>query len=110
MINFTDVIQNEGEGYDNVTGVFTAPVDGVYLFSVQLCPYSHQETFYAITVDGMDVVHSAQEGRDVHACVTFQALTSLRVLNKVWVTCLDQGGEIYQTSNHWNSFTGILLS
>ena len=110
VIQFTSVLHNEGVGYDNSTGIFTSPVNGVYLFTVHLCPYSHQESVYAITVEGEDVVRSARVGKDVHACRTIDALVELSVSHRVWVTCLDDGEEIYQTSNHWNMFTGVIVN
>ncbi|XP_060551111.1 heavy metal-binding protein HIP-like [Ruditapes philippinarum] len=36
-IVFPDVLLNEGGGYDKITGMFTAPVTGLYYFSVHIC-------------------------------------------------------------------------
>ncbi|XP_061185099.1 heavy metal-binding protein HIP-like [Saccostrea echinata] len=45
VIIFYDVISNEGGAYNASTGVFTAPVDGVYVFSCFIL--TDRTTFYA---------------------------------------------------------------
>ena len=39
VIMFEHVIQNNGRAYDDVTGVFTAPYNRIYLFAVQVSSY-----------------------------------------------------------------------
>lgn len=109
-IHFNDELHDQGSGYSSTTGVVSAPVRGVYMFTVQICPYSHQTVTYGITVNGNDVMRSSHEGHDVHTCVTFDAVAVLKTEDQVWVTCLHGGEEIYQNMDHWNTFSGVLLS
>lgn len=109
-LRFSHEMYNEGSGYNNTTGVFTALVQGVYLFSVQLCDYSHQKTVYAINVEGNDVIRSEQDGRDLHSCVTLETLSVVRPYDRIRVTSLQSGAEIYQNFDHWNTFAGTLLN
>ncbi|VDI28426.1 Hypothetical predicted protein [Mytilus galloprovincialis] len=44
---FPTIIVNHGDGYDNTTGVFTAPISGMYLFTVQICPAKPTSVFLA---------------------------------------------------------------
>ena len=51
VIMFEHVIQNNGRAYDDVTGVFTAPYDGTYLFAVQVCLYEGEYGNVILVVD-----------------------------------------------------------
>ena len=50
VITFEHVIQINGRAYDDVTGVFTAPYNGTYLFAVQVCSCNEGEYGYVILV------------------------------------------------------------
>ena len=48
-MKFNQVISNVGRGYNNVTGIFTAPYSGLYAFYVQLVGGNHDSyTFLGI--------------------------------------------------------------
>ncbi|XP_060572182.1 uncharacterized protein LOC132730312 [Ruditapes philippinarum] len=47
-IVFDTVITNEGSGYDSSTGIFTAPVGGMYQFNVHICTHSSKFSYIGI--------------------------------------------------------------
>jgi len=49
VMKFSNVLLNVGDSYDSTTGVFTAPVAGLYQFTAQLCVNKGQNIYYEIT-------------------------------------------------------------
>lgn len=104
---FTDELNNFGEAYDPLTGVFTCPLNAYYLFSVALTAYDNEHIHGNILLEG-DVIASAMSGQG-----NFNQGSNLVVLpcnagQRVWV-------EAYFDSNYWShryrtsSFSGTLL-
>ena len=68
MLVFDKVVLNVGDGYDPHTGIFTAPVSGVYsFFLTQMSSDGARELWLSIRQDGssLDSVYSEGEG-DTH--------------------------------------------
>ena len=69
---FDRVLLNDGQGYNNYTGAFTAPLSGVYQFSFFFD--SHTLSFLQLVVDGVNQVDAianrhtvSQEGQQAHS-------------------------------------------
>ena len=66
ILVFTTTIQNEGNDYDTTTGLYTAPVKGLYSFSFSLLLYGTSNTgnhFYINGVDsGIIIQNSSEDG------------------------------------------------
>ncbi|XP_060605462.1 heavy metal-binding protein HIP-like, partial [Ruditapes philippinarum] len=52
IVIFTKILINEGTGYDTSTGIFTAPVGGLYQFSVHTCVYVGKYAFIGLVLEG----------------------------------------------------------
>ncbi|XP_045157709.2 complement C1q-like protein 3 [Mercenaria mercenaria] len=112
-IKFETVITDISGGYNNQSGVFVAPVSGIYMFSCSLMDdleehglMLHAEIVQNQRVLGRIFAHAeANNHRDQGAQTVF---TYINQGDKVWVRTIDNqnlglGGELYST------FSGYLL-
>lgn len=91
---------NEGHAFNANTGVFTVPVDGVYLFAFA-CEDDHNRRIYAdIVVDGKRAV--------VHSMGTNVVILRLIQSQSVWVA-IDAGGHGNSLQNTATTFSGVFL-
>ena len=94
-------------GYDVTTGKFTAPVHGLYMFSVNSCHNKNWATV-AIVKENQVLMSSSQNDNSYFSCHTVQTLATLVPGDKVWVKC-NSGCSLYSNSVLWNTFSGALL-
>ena len=106
---FTDVMTNEGRGYNRTLGVFTAPVAGRYIFAVQMCPLRYKLASYALAVDGQPIARTHYIDAHDWTCSTLEALVALSVGSKVTVQSQGVGNAIGEGRLRWNTFFGMLI-
>jgi hypothetical protein len=113
-IVFTDILLNLGDSYNTDTGVFTVPLGGIYLFTVQLCYDQSMYIDYGLVVDGvyMDIARH-QDNYSSVCCYKLTTTISVKSGNKVWVKVINRPGSgkiLYQSdTNYWTSFSGVLI-
>jgi hypothetical protein len=113
-IVFTDIVLNLGESYNTNTGVFTVPIGGIYLFTVQLCYDQSMYIDYGLVVDGvyMDIARY-QDNYSSVCCFKLTTTVSVKSGNKVWVKVIYRSGSGYilhhTDTNYWTSFSGVLI-
>lgn len=110
-IVFTDIRINPGNGYDNITGTFVAPVGGIYLFTTQICLDKIVRSYYGIAVNE-DVISSSLLGdANYEKCYTINAVTKLTEGDKVAVRCTAycQDDKLWENFLVSNSFSGSLV-
>lgn len=110
-IQFEDIELNAGDAYSLTTGLFTAPVDGLYMFalhvccrcsdSVELCGFGFLS--YNISLGG----GVALRNDDKTICATGFGLGKLKAGTEV--STLTISIEIDEQFSDWNYFTGALL-
>ena len=105
------VVTSVGGGYDGQTGVFTAPVDGLYCFMVTSTPFSDDVKKLCalnIMLDDRQVGYLAAQGK---GCSTGHTTVQVTAGQKVWLrsyTFSDHNENTY--SGGWvSTFTGMLL-
>ncbi|KAL4222615.1 hypothetical protein ACF0H5_018656 [Mactra antiquata] len=119
-IIFTDIMINNGDGYDSNTGVFTAPVNGTYLFTIHLCLKGDKLLYYHIVHDNIVHTGGGFYGDKTHYfCHTADAVMYLSVGQKVWLECSHTLSYSYYTNvlydytsssyNNWNTFSGMIV-
>lgn len=116
---FSILMMNEGGAYEKSTGIFTAPVAGTYLFTVQLCLQAGSNFYYGIVADNIVQTSGKFYDNDSYTCNTADAILVLRPGQNVAIKCLYgySGVQLlYDTShtpprsNQWNTFSGVLIS
>ncbi|XP_071146058.1 uncharacterized protein [Mytilus edulis] len=113
ILIFNTIVTNDGLGCDKNSGIFTAPVSGVYLFTVQICPEigAHLQVHIVANGDVIGKLHfkNSSDSRDV--CVSANGIHKVLKGEKVWIVCSkanSKGDVIYAITA--NSFSGILLN
>jgi len=106
-ILFEKVVLNEGNAFHPHTGVFTAPVSGVYCFQAMVMVRPQSQPFVAsITHDGEDIVYTqGQNGYDLSPAsvvIRVQAGEDVWVRNIVYIATNIVG-------HSYSSFSGFLL-
>ena len=115
IIIFNSVIQNRGNAYDSVTGIFTTPVDGIYTFNVQVCTHSSKWAYFQLALDRMDNVIltvSSYNGDASYTTVSNSVSYYLTEGQRLWVKSYYNSGSshtLYDNGNCWNQFSGALI-
>lgn len=110
-IIFSEVMLNEGNGYNPDSGVFSVPVTGTYIFTVVVCPADSKGVTVTMMVDGK-VGHSAYVFLTHGACVSTSMNAVLTYNQTLWVaiTWMYSGAQLQADEQHrWNTFSGTLI-
>ncbi|KAH3693672.1 hypothetical protein DPMN_081112 [Dreissena polymorpha] len=107
-IVFQYILVNEGRSYNSANGRFTASVAGVYMFTVQYCPYTNKKIYLDIVHAGRSLQCSTNWERDDIVCASMQAFAKVAVGDTISVRSR-HSGILYHNSNSWNSFSGLLI-
>ena len=113
IIRFEHVLLNEAGAYDKVTGIFTAPANGTYLFGAQVCSQSNFHGWLEIAVDAKEnviLLISDYEKQSFHTSTSGSAVVKLNKGQRVWVQNRYSGASLYDSvSSCWNQFMGVLI-
>ena len=115
-IVFDEVITNVGNGYDNLTGIFTAPVSGVYVFDMALMVASDVYQYTELVKDGQSIVYNYSAATGVNCFVSSSRTVTLQLekASKVWVRTITENitfhgsGKVH--GNGFSTFSGWLLA
>ncbi|XP_053405009.1 uncharacterized protein LOC128558819 [Mercenaria mercenaria] len=110
-IVFPTTALNEGDAYDPRSGIFTAPINGTYMFNVIFCLSSGKNLYIDIMVDDTKtapVIFRNSANNACHSAVTVEVLTTGQRVG-IQVLYTQSGNVIDQDSGRWNTFSGTLL-
>lgn len=109
-VEFDHVITNEGNAFDARHGHFTAPVNGIYIFSVTIMKtgsggYLHVQ----IVKNGVEIgrAYSDEGGYNTGSTTVF---TKLNTGDMIWVRHNPIYGSETIHGDHYSSFGGALVS
>lgn len=110
IIVYDVVITNIGGNFDGDTGIFTAPVDGAYVFMMHIHRAAVTKSPYVkLMKDGEMQVATYDYGTsDAYDTASNSVILELVEGEQVWLQ-LDQGNEINSNSNRYTSFSGYML-
>jgi hypothetical protein len=112
-VRFGSTLINEGNAYNTVTGIFTAPVGGIYSFSTQICAVTNHEISLEIIVDGVPHAKLFVYDKDSYPCDSTDTVAVLHKQSKVWVKftfgSTANVTSIFEHSYRMNSFSGYLV-
>ena len=108
-IIFTETLYNYGDGYNNNTGVFTAPFAGTYLFTGQLCSTINKYIPSGIEVDGKDVSRTLGYGKEYISWTNFDAIVMVERSSSVLIKSYYSRDQLTGSYIIRNTFTGVLL-
>ncbi|XP_060558845.1 coadhesin-like [Ruditapes philippinarum] len=111
VLVFRTTTMNIGNGYDNTTGIFTAPVSGLYSFSIQLGLVGGGSNVvnYSFVADGKEMKNGLFVDHDYTKTYSANTVTYLSKGGRFWIKTKSLSGRLYQASNVWNTFSGFLL-
>ncbi|XP_060605461.1 complement C1q tumor necrosis factor-related protein 5-like [Ruditapes philippinarum] len=112
ILIFEKTFTNEGTGYDTSTGLFTAPVGGLYQFDVHTCASNEKYSYLGLVMEGNVIAADANYGDASYGCNNFGAIIRLKSGAKVWIksTSSASNRQLYQDSHRFNTFSGLLVN
>lgn len=105
---FDAIISNVGNGYNPRTGVFTAPMNGAYVFYVSCIEYERQDLRLEIVLNNVSKVRTLAYGGTDYQTGTNMVVLNLREGDNVWVRHY-LGRGYYSKSIPLTTFTGFMI-
>ena len=108
-IKFNDVSLNIGNGYNPSTGKFTAPVDGVYQFSLSYLQRNGYKSYVALIKDGTmySDVHANHKNHDQ---LSKTVLIQLKKGQTVWARLPKSSSYAVYGHSRYTTFGGYFIS
>ncbi|XP_076088722.1 complement C1q tumor necrosis factor-related protein 3-like [Mytilus galloprovincialis] len=105
------VVTNIGNGYDKSTGIFTAPSNGIYIFSWTVLTHNHKYFVTYLALNGNVIIKNYTGANSVadHISSSQNAVLEIKKDDKVFVKVLEGYTGQYMIGNHYSSFSGYKL-
>nr|XP_034307441.1 complement C1q tumor necrosis factor-related protein 3 [Crassostrea gigas] len=106
---FDKVSLNEGSAYDNISGIFTAPLDGIFSFTWTILTTAGKYFVTEIVLNGQKVALNQTDGRghDGYPMSTSHANIKMKKGDKVWIRTNGTSGQ--HAHGGWCYFSGAKL-
>ncbi|XP_062577002.1 cerebellin-2-like [Saccostrea cucullata] len=108
-VHFLKVITNAGNGFDPNTGIFRAPVSGLYLFSASILSLAGHEVRCEIAKNGDVVAYIFSGDNATYSTGTQSVLLDLVQHDEIWIK-ITNNNDVHVLGGGWSSFIGVLIS
>ena len=112
-IIFNKVLLNDKQGYNPYTGIFKAPVSGVYRFTAHVCNQPGKHMVYAILKrtghKQTQIAISTVYEEKASSCSSVSTLAKIAENDYVNVVARWEGSYLFANEYRWISFSGILM-
>ena len=111
---YDTIVTNEGNAYDAETGIFRAPLNGTYIFSVTACATNADYFSLYIVKDQQTILGELRSGDDSYKDCNSEVTTShMSAGSTVWVERSNNPHNrierVLLETVYWNSFTVVLV-
>ena len=113
-VMYDTIVINEGNAYDSETGIFRAPLNGTYIFSVTACATNADQFSLYIVTGHQKILGELRSGDGSYKDCNSEVTTSyLNAGSTVWVEHSnnpnDENVHGLLETVYWNSFTAVLV-
>ena len=115
IIQFKTIVLNAGGGFDETTGIFTSPVNGTFIFSIQVSTYHQKWGVFQLVCDTSDneILRIAHFNHNADETTTSGTVSHvLSQGQRVWVQSLYYSRSTKLDENAsfgTNQFSGVLV-
>ena len=105
---FSNVETNVGNDIDITSGTFTCEIPGIYLFTYSIG--SESSNAFVFLMKNNDRINSIFRKTDnLFDLTSNAAVLQLAAGDRVWLNCINSGGEIKNYINAYSTFSGVIL-
>ncbi|XP_045184487.2 uncharacterized protein LOC123542625 [Mercenaria mercenaria] len=109
-IIFPHVLLNEGGGYNNNTGYFTAPVSGLYQFSAHICETGTNYMIVSIVHENKEIAITTEYENGGDSCSSVSAPVIMNANEQVFIKSAYSASKLHADADYrWPSFAGFLV-
>ncbi|XP_052081375.1 collagen alpha-2(VIII) chain-like [Mytilus californianus] len=110
IVKFNRVWTNNLKGYDVTTGIFTAPMAGLYHFSAVVMSESGKSLFLHLWHNDSKMTGSFITG-DGYKTGTFDVVLNVKKRDRIYIRCRNNTSQkIYSDSDNYSTFSGYLIA
>lgn len=110
IVKFDKLWMNNLNAYDVTTGVFTAPMPGLYHFAAVVMSESAKVLFLNLWHNDTQMAGSYTNG-DGHKTGTIDVVLSVKKGDRIYIRCRNNTTQkIYSNSDNYSTFSGYLIA
>ncbi|CAC5422858.1 C1QL [Mytilus coruscus] len=111
VVVYNIAVTNLGNGYDTSTGIFTAPSNGVYIFSWTVLCERSKHFFTYLALNGNLIARNFAGARNVteYSSGSQNVVLEIKKDDKVSVRIMDGYTGLYMHGESWSTFSGYKL-
>ena len=107
-VQLPKIVTNNGNGFDQNTGIFRAPVSGLYLFSASVVSLPGMELRCALVHNGNTVANIFAGDGTTNSSGSKSILLDLSPNDDVWVKIIHESDNV--NGFDFSSFMGVMIS